>query len=891
MATKGGSVLGARVHDLPPALAPWIIQPEKQGGGAGRSARFEDGPERCLGRRDRDREARERLRRDLVGRRAAAWGKDSEAQAQVAMQHVHVAPDRIGGVVVVEAGGPPVVSNGVYEAIDLLGPPRDPRGGLIIGARHRHAAEHVREAFGMVDGVLEQRRVEGTEAWHVTSFVFATLSGRGGRRCQESTRLLPKEVSPTFGCRLGTGRSIPRNLARREPRGLEHESRQAGSTLQRVRVWRVNPGSAHDLRGLEERMAGQARKDREYESGERIPGTEYVVIRLEARGGHGALYLVRHHFLERKIQMLKTLRAFEPNRDLIERLKREAQMLAGMEHPHIVSVVGGGLTDEPRPRPYFVMERLRGRSLANVLPKAKDGVGLEATLKIARELADALHYVHETHGLVHRDIKPDNIFIQLTADGTITKLLDFGVLHIVSMDKRHTKEPAFIGTPAYAAPEQLFGDRPTPQTDIYALGLVLYELITGHHPFDDCKTIATLGKAHLDRAPPPFPSQVVAPVGLERLVLSMLAKKQKDRPESAQMVKFELGQIKRRVELGDVVIPTDINQTDRTPLDNILTMTRGEATDPGGPPEGLTAPSSPAARPRTPHDTLKMSVPVTQHDARPPRLGEGAPAHPEKTLEDAPIGFLPTLESPRAPGPPTTAPAATPPATDSTPETGPRIDRSAPTHSLETRLPTPKPKTDTDVLAVIVQAIKRDEPAQRVAPDPAPVTTSAPSETAIPTATRTASRREGVVRATVAGALVGMGLVTAWALSTRSQAVPAASIGPNVPAATASSYVSAPAPASAALPSVAEATPAKGMASSLAPVAPSSVVGALSTLPPTQAASDRPEPSSRPASSRPPKDDVRRSMDPTLSPEQGHAHAPAPPPPGEKKRALPGSGL
>ena len=85
------------------------------------------------------------------------------------------------------------------------------------------------------------------------------------------------------------------------------------------------------------------RAERQYKPGERVPGTEYVVVRLEAEGGHGALYLVRHHFLEKKVQMLKTLRSIEPSTDLVERLKREAQMLASIRHPGVVEVRGKGL--------------------------------------------------------------------------------------------------------------------------------------------------------------------------------------------------------------------------------------------------------------------------------------------------------------------------------------------------------------------------------------------------------------------------------------------------------------------------------------------------------------------------------------------------------------------
>jgi serine/threonine protein kinase len=555
---------------------------------------------------------------------------------------------------------------------------------------------------------------------------------------------------------------------------------------------------------------GQQGKDRDYADGERIPGTEYIVTRLVARGGHGALYLVRHHYLEKKMLMLKTLRAIEPNRELVERLKREAQVLAGMEHPHIVSVVSGGLTDEPSPRPYFVMERLKGRSLANVLPAAKRGVGIDATLKIGRELAEALDYVHTDHGIVHRDIKPDNIFIQLTLNGSNTKLLDFGVMHMLQLDKRHTKERLFLGTFRYAAPEQLFGDPPVPQTDLYALGLVLYELLTGRHPFEDCANAQELGKAQISRAPPPFPADVNCPAALEILVFSMLEKKIADRPKSAEVVRYELDQITQRHMFGDeAFVAADLNQTDPTPLQNILTMTRGEATDPGAA-KSPTAPVSPTpARQGGVHDTMEMVAPVAHGD-----LG-AAP-----TTEDPPIGFLPTQLSPRAapvtasPTPEVStsrgAPAQTslsvpgskpiPVASHVTPVASPRdktlesarpIDRVAETRSQDIKVATPRPKTDTDVLAMLVDQAKKQEDARpkvvtETSGAPTPVGTSL---TPLPRrSVPVPKRRQDLLGPAAAGAVVAIVLVVTWA---RFSMRPAASIAqPD----RASPAVAAPAP-------------------------------------------------------------------------------------------------
>jgi len=390
------------------------------------------------------------------------------------------------------------------------------------------------------------------------------------------------------------------------------------------------------------------REERQYRPGERVPGTEYVVVRLEAEGGHGALYLVRHHFLEKKIQMLKTLRGFEPSRDLIERLKREAQMLAAMDHPHIVSVTSGGLTDEQNPRPYFVMERLKGRSLAQILPEAPEGVGVDAALKVTIEVCDALEYVHTRHGVVHRDIKPDNVFLQVTTrNGSVTKLLDFGVAHIMDLEKRYTKQNLFLGTPRYASPEQIMGDKPSPQTDLYAVGLLLYELLLGHGPFDEATNFAQIATAHVQQAPPRFPKTRRFPDGLEEIVLSLLRKKATDRPKSAEWLATQLRQIKRQAEVVERAEAQDLNRTDLSPMQNVLTGHRAHLTEAGAPPD-------------TP------SVP-TLDDAH------------ELTAPESPLGFSPTVDVPAGSN------------------ASPAVDRGAPTRSLHAPLPSPV-RSDTEEL-------------------------------------------------------------------------------------------------------------------------------------------------------------------------------------------------
>src|ERR1700722_3474835 len=204
---------------------------------------------------------------------------------------------------------------------------------------------------------------------------------------------------------------------------------------------------------------------RDYPPGERIPGTVYQVLRRLGAGGMGTVYDVEDTTIG-KLYVLKTLHPQLGNReDLARRMQNEARTLARLHHPNIVEVITAGITADDLRLPYYVMERLSGQSLRVILEK-KGQLELPHALHIAIDLLDALDHAHDK-GVIHRDVKPDNIFLHRTnANVTITKLLDFGIVSLLDAGPRETAG-RFLGTLKYASPEQLRGDNPTPQMDIY----------------------------------------------------------------------------------------------------------------------------------------------------------------------------------------------------------------------------------------------------------------------------------------------------------------------------------------------------------------------------------------------------------------------------------------
>ena len=229
------------------------------------------------------------------------------------------------------------------------------------------------------------------------------------------------------------------------------------------------------------------------------PGTRidhYEILRMLGQGGMNSVYLAED-ILNRQKVVLKF-----PNADLIgnigvyERYKREAEIGSRLNHPHIQHLLN---TDEDRSEHYLVMEYIQGRTLREVLEKAApDLLPTDEALRITIQICDALAYCHE-HGVFHRDIKPENIM--LLDDGNI-KIIDFGVA-LLEGARRVTWRglSGTVGTPDYMSPEQLRGERGTASSDIYSVGAMLYELLTGHVPFEGENVFAVMNQ-HVTQDPP-----------------------------------------------------------------------------------------------------------------------------------------------------------------------------------------------------------------------------------------------------------------------------------------------------------------------------------------------------------------------------------------------------
>ncbi len=200
----------------------------------------------------------------------------------------------------------------------------------------------------------------------------------------------------------------------------------------------------------------------------------YKILREIHRGAITTVYEAIQQSLDRKV-LLKVLNQQWLNHpDLVERIKREAKISAKLDHPHIVKVFDFHFSDQ---LVFICMEFVEGITLTQFINK-NHPVQAETILKIAEQLLTALNHAHSL-GAIHRDIKPDNILIDNQGQ---VKITDFGLATIKNI-ARVTAQESIIGSPAYMAPEILKGEEPTPQSDIFSLGLTLYELVAGKHPF------------------------------------------------------------------------------------------------------------------------------------------------------------------------------------------------------------------------------------------------------------------------------------------------------------------------------------------------------------------------------------------------------------------------
>ncbi|GAA5037025.1 hypothetical protein GCM10023317_91570 [Actinopolymorpha pittospori] len=270
-----------------------------------------------------------------------------------------------------------------------------------------------------------------------------------------------------------------------------------------------------------------------------VLGGRYELCSLIGQGGMADVYRAHDRVLDREVAV-KLLRQASVGASDRARFADEARMLGRLSHPGLVTVLDAATSEE---EPYLVMELVNGPSLADCCR----GVALEPTRVAAMgaQLADALNYAHD-NSIVHRDVKPANV---LLGGDDRALLTDFGIAKLLSNPTGHTATGTAVGTAAYLAPEQVRGENVTPATDVYSLGLVLLEALTGERTYGGSPTEAALARL---TTPPPLPPTL--PVGLHDLLRAMTALDPADRPSTVQ-IGDALHQLAAGVE-PSVVVPT-----------------------------------------------------------------------------------------------------------------------------------------------------------------------------------------------------------------------------------------------------------------------------------------------------------------------------------------------
>lgn len=287
--------------------------------------------------------------------------------------------------------------------------------------------------------------------------------------------------------------------------------------------------------------------------GQLLGGTSYEVVRELAAGGMGVVYEVEHIRLQKRYVAKIVQEDIENDAEALARIEREAKVLARMSHPNIVQVHDAGMTgDKTR---YLIMEKLEGYDLRRWM-KTRHVTTAEA-LGITAEVLDALAYLH-AHGVVHRDIKPANVFMANQAGAAVIKVLDFGIVHLFDVraegERGLTKTGMFLGTLEYAAPEQMQGKPASPATDVYAAGLLLFELVAGKGPFDGDPG---LGLSRCFKPAPVLADVVAAPRELSDLIARAL-----DRDPAARPTASALAQDLRRLGAELPAPPSDRREDD-----------------------------------------------------------------------------------------------------------------------------------------------------------------------------------------------------------------------------------------------------------------------------------------------------------------------------------------
>lgn len=293
-------------------------------------------------------------------------------------------------------------------------------------------------------------------------------------------------------------------------------------------------------------------------SGPRLPFTpefqaKYQIVRLLGEGGSALVYLAMQRSLQRMVAVKFLTNHLFREEESLQRFLDEAKITAGLQHGNIVQIYDFGVMGD---LPFAVYEYVEGKQLRDRLQKGRRVTPLEA-LRISQEVLAGLGHAH-AGGVIHRDLKPENILIDTR--GTV-KIADFGLAKSHQARDYKTRAGVVLGTPEYISPEQATGEAATPSSDLYAVGIMLYELLTGRTPFEGKNDLAIL-MGHVQTAPPPF-SEVAPdlPEVLWTLVERALGKKPEQRYPNAEAFSAAIEEAMPYAERASRVVPSGVIRT------------------------------------------------------------------------------------------------------------------------------------------------------------------------------------------------------------------------------------------------------------------------------------------------------------------------------------------
>jgi serine/threonine protein kinase len=308
---------------------------------------------------------------------------------------------------------------------------------------------------------------------------------------------------------------------------------------------------------------------------------KYQILEEVERGGMGVVYRAHDLTLDRTVAIKALPPHFNVNIDVVERFKREAQAMASLDHPNVVTVYSIGHQGETH---YFAMKFLGGRTVAQELVLMRDRGGPffapHTVIDVLRQVAHGLGHAHQ-RGLIHRDIKPSNIMIG--ADGHVT-IMDFGIVKRQVEDTSLTKAGVVFGTPEYMAPEQAQGGTPPDQTtDLYSLGIVAYEMLVGAPPFRGETALAVVLQ-HIQMSPAPLSEHGIHDIDhhFEAILFRMFTKVPKDRFVSGDALCAALDELEmappmarpRRNSLIPIASTRELSSVESGPSEPIIEINR-----------------------------------------------------------------------------------------------------------------------------------------------------------------------------------------------------------------------------------------------------------------------------------------------------------------------------